>query len=177
MAEVNKMIRLVQKAQHGDVDAYGKLIEYYKEYLYKTAWLYVGNEQEALDIVQDTILKAFRQIRSLREVRYFKTWMTRILINCAKDICKQSHPYMELNGMNVSSGKENDLIEKKLDLHRAIGVLPEIYRSVIILKYYNELKIGEIANILQMPKGTVSVYLTRAKQELKKYLKEDYLDE
>lgn len=177
MADVSKMIRLVQKAQHGNVEAYGKLIEHYKEYLYKTAWLYVGNEQEALDVVQDAILKGFRQIKSLREVRYFRTWMTRILINCAKDVYKNSHPFMELNDTGVSDVKDSTLIEEKMDLHMAIGKLPEVYRSVIILRFFNEMKLGDIAAILQIPKGTVSAYLTRAKQELRKYLKEDYLDE
>lgn len=64
--------RLVKKAMRGNVDAYGKVVDIYKEYLYKMACWYVRNEDLALDIVQDSILKGFRSIRSLREARYFK---------------------------------------------------------------------------------------------------------
>ena len=86
MVKEEKMKRLVRSAIRGNVDAYGQLIEEYKTYLYRTAWLYVRNEDLALDVVQESILKGFRQIKTLKEARYFKTWLTRILINTAKDM-------------------------------------------------------------------------------------------
>ena len=76
-----KMKRLVRSAIRGNVDAYGQLIEVYKTYLYRTAWLYVRNEDLALDVVQESILKGFRQIKTLKEARYFKTWLTLSLIH------------------------------------------------------------------------------------------------
>lgn len=82
----DKMIaKLTKKAIRGHAESYGKLIEHYKEYLYKTAMLATKNEDIALDVVGDCILKAFQSIRSLKEAKYFKTWITRILYNAIND--------------------------------------------------------------------------------------------
>ena len=67
--------------------------------------------------------------------------------------------------------------EERLDLYRAIGSLPEKYRTVVILRYFDELKLDEIAYITGIPRGTVSAWLTRARQELRNSLKEGYLNE
>lgn len=83
------MEKLAGKAMKGNVKAYGKLMEEYKTYLYRTAFLYVKNEDTALDIVGDCILNGFRNIHTLRNPEYFKTWITRILINAAKDHLKK----------------------------------------------------------------------------------------
>ena len=196
--------RLVKKAMRGNVDAYGKVVDIYKEYLYKMAWLYVRNEDLALDIVQDSILKGFRSIRSLREARYFKTWMTRILINTAGDVLRKNTGIYSLETVGDVPGGGTEKIEERMDVYEAIGRLEKHYRSVIILKYFDDMKyedmseifgtsvgalkasyhhavknfedmkLAEIAETLQMPEGSVSAYLTRAKRELKKYLKEGY---
>ena len=96
MVKEEKMKRLVRSAIRGNVDAYGQLIEVYKTYLYRTAWLYVRNEDLALDVVQESILKGFRQIKTLKEARYFKTWLTRILINTAKDMLSRQMRVLQL---------------------------------------------------------------------------------
>ena len=166
--------RLVKKAMRGNVDAYGKVVDIYKEYLYKMAWLYVRNEDLALDIVQDSILKGFRSIRSLRKARYFKTWMTRILINTAGDALRKNTGIYSLETVGDVPGGGTEKIEERMDVYEAIGRMEKHYRSVIILKYFEDMKLAEIAEILQMSEGSVSAYLTRAKRELKKYLKEGY---
>ena len=79
-----EQIRLVKKAVKGDPDAYGRLITEHQEYLYKMAYLYVRNEETALDVVGSTILSAYQSIRALKEPEYFKTWITRILIRAAQ---------------------------------------------------------------------------------------------
>jgi len=73
------------------------------------------------------------------------------------------------------AGFEKDIsIEERLDLYQAIENLPEKYRSVIILKYFNELKVSEIAYTMDIPEGSVKAYLARARKDLRIYLKEDY---
>ena len=81
--------KTVKRAMRGSVEAYGILIEEQKEYLYRTAYLYAGNEDAALEIVQETVLRAFRSIRKLREPGLFRSWITRILINVSKDYYKR----------------------------------------------------------------------------------------
>lgn len=174
MVKEEKMKRLVRSAIRGNVDAYGQLIEVYKTYLYRTAWLYVRNEDLALDVVQESILKGFRQIKTLKEARYFKTWLTRILINTAKDMLSRQMRVLQLEQVLESAAETQNTLEEKMDLCDAIQKLPEQYQSVVILRYFNDMKLSEIAEILQMPEGSVSAYLFRAKQELKNILKEGY---
>lgn len=172
--KVDSIERWVKKAIRGNVDAYGELVELYKTYLYKTAWLYVRNEDMALDVVQESILKGFRQIKTLREEKYFKTWITRILINTANDMLNRQMPSVQLEQVQETASLAQDHVEEKMDLCNAIRKLPEQYQSVVILKYFNDMKLSEIAEILQIPEGSVSAYLFRAKQELRSILREGY---
>ena len=75
-------LKLVSKAVTGNKDAFEKLIVIHQEYLYKTAYMYTKNEQDALDAVQECAMHAMISMDKLREPAYFKTWITRILINC-----------------------------------------------------------------------------------------------
>lgn len=77
--------KLIKKAIRQNPEAYGILISEYKEYLYKMAYLYIKNEQDALDIVDTTILKGFQNIHTLKNPDWFKTWITKILIHTAQD--------------------------------------------------------------------------------------------
>lgn len=177
-------LKTVKKAVRGNADAYGVLINIHKEYLYRTAYLYAGNEQAALEVVQETVLRGFKGIRRLKDPALFKTWITRILINVSRDLYRK-----ELRQAGIRTGMEEGAYsekreqaprvsaEERIDLYRAVSALPDNYRTVIILRYFDELKEEEIAEIMEVPRGTVSVWLTRARRELKEYLKEGYLDE
>lgn len=170
-------IKTVKKAMRGDINAYGELISVHLDYLYRTAYLYCREEDAALEIVQEAILKGFRFIKKLRKPELFTTWMTRILINASSDFYRHKVSYIAIEEVGVKQKEEGISPEERMDLHEAIGNLPEKYRTVIILRYFDDLKQDEIAYIMNIPRGTVSAYLTRARQELRKYLKEGYLDE
>lgn len=83
-------LMLARKAKKGDVQAYGDLIKFHKEYLYRTAFSYVKNQDLALDVLQDTTVQGLLAIHNLREPQYFKTWITRILYNCAMQMYRKS---------------------------------------------------------------------------------------
>ena len=83
---------LVKKARRGSPTAFGDLIEGPQEYLYRMAYLYVGQEDAALDVVQESILKAYKSLKTLREPEYFRTWLTKILINTAQDLLRKRKP-------------------------------------------------------------------------------------
>lgn len=174
MVKEDSIAHWVKKAIRGNVDAYGQLVELYKTYLYKMAWLYVRNEDMALDVVQESILKGFRQIKTLREEKYFKTWITRILINTANDMLNRQTTVIQWEQVRETAPSVQNHMEEKMDLCEAIKKLPRQYQSVVILKYFNDMKLAEIAEIMQIPEGSVSAYLFRAKQELRNILKEDY---
>ena len=164
-------IQLVKKAVRGSKSAYGELIAEYQVYLYKTAFLYVKNEADSLDAVQECVMRGLLAIGKLKEPQYFKTWITRILLNCIWQGKKQTQTvaleeYRE-------KGVENYLIEEKVDLYDAIDSLKEQYKTVVILFYFQELKIKEIAQIMDIPEGSVKVYLYRAKKQMRRWLEAD----
>ncbi len=171
------MRKTAKKAISGNPDAYGTLIGELKDYLYRTAWLYLRNEQAALDTVSETILKGYMNIRTLKEPDYFKTWLTKILIGNAADYCRKYGRQLPTEELPEIIHEDDDSSEKTIDLMNAINSLPENYRTAIILKYFDDMKISEIAFAMDVPENTVKSYLSRARAQLYHLLKEDYLYE
>ena len=169
------LLPLVRRAIRGNAEAYGTLITRYQDYLYRVAFLYVKNEDLALDAVSECILQAFQAIRTLKKPEYFKTWLTRILIRCAIDIFRQTLPIAPMDTVQAAAPEPAVSSEEKWDLYDAIDVLPERYRTVIILKYFSDMTIREISYATNIPEGSVKAYLNRARGELRHCLKEDYL--
>lgn len=161
-------IKLVRKSIKGNMTAYGELIAEYQVYLYKTAFLYVKKEADALDAVQECVTRGLLGIEKLKEPQYFKTWITKILINCIRQDKKKAQT-ISLDEY-VEAGIENYLIEEKVDLYDAIDSLNDQYKTVVILFYFQELKIREISQILDIPEGSVKANLYRAKKQLRKWL-------
>lgn len=173
MIEDKKEKKLAVKAVHGNAEAYGELIQEYKDYLYRTAMLSVKNQEIALDMVSECILSGFRSVHSLKNPAYFKTWITRVLRNTIADYYRSERYSENLDDMQIAADDGMVSSEEKLDLYQAIDLLSEKYKTVIILKYFNELKISEIAYVMDIPEGSVKAYLNRAKSDLRHLLMEE----
>lgn len=163
---------LAQKAISGDEDAFTQLITLYKKYLYRTAYLYVKNESDALDIFSETVYKGFIGVHKLKNPFYFKTWITRILINNAVDLLRKSQKVYLTDNIEIYDKKSISDIEDHIDLYDAIDNMNTKYKSVIILRYFDDLTIENIAEIMRCPVSTVKSYLRRGKQNLGIILKE-----
>ena len=167
-------IKLVKKAKKGDAKAFEELLVLHSDQLYRTAYLYVGHKEDALDIVQETAYKAYLSLTSLKEPLYFKTWLMRILINTAYEVLRTQKKIVKLKDENQidSITFSNNTIhsEISIDLQEAIWHLEENYQKVIILYYYHDLPIQQISWNMNVPEGTVKTYLHRARKELKKLL-------
>lgn len=173
MAEDKIRKKLAMKAIRGNTEAYGELIQYYKDYLYRTAMLSVKNEEIALDMVSECILNGFRSVHSLKNPEYFKTWITRVLRNTIVDYYRSERYNENLDEMQIAAEDSMVSSEEKLDLYQAIDLLSEKYKTVIILKYFDQLKISEIAYVMDIPEGSVKAYLNRAKADLRHLLVEE----
>ncbi|BCB04229.1 DNA-directed RNA polymerase sigma-70 factor [Bacillus sp. KH172YL63] len=167
----------VRRAKKGDDKAFQELIEEEKNKLYRMAYIYVKNEDDALDIVQDTIYKAFISIKKLKEPRYFSTWLTRILIHSALDYMKKKNKVVPFEDMGDFPNSQHIRVEDELDLGEAIERLDPHYKTAIILRYYHDLPIKEIAALLKCPQGTVKTRIHRAIQQLKTDLERGESDE
>lgn len=167
----------VKRAMRGNPTAFGELIQRDQEYLYRMAYSYTHQEADALDVVQESILKAYKSIKTLRDPEYFRTWLTRIVINTAQDVRRRQHQEFPLEEGVQQPVPEGLTSEERMDLYRALEQLPEKYRDVVKLKYLDGCTIREISDATGMPQGTVSVYLRRAVSRLRDQLKEESLCE
>jgi len=171
--DTNEKVKLAQK---GDDNAFYELISERKGQLYKTAFAYVKNKEEALDIVSDTVYKAYISIKKLKEPSFFNTWLTRILINTSLDcINKNSRVVSFEENISPDIGIISKDDEQIIDLKVAVDKLQGEYKTIVILKYFEDMTLMEIANILQHPLGTVKTKLHRALGELRLDLKEELL--
>jgi RNA polymerase sigma-70 factor (ECF subfamily) len=167
----------VKRAMRGNPTAFGELIQREQEYLYRMAYLYTHQEADALDVVQESILKAYKSVKTLRDPEYFRTWLTRIVINTAQDLLRHRREEFPLEEGAQLPAQEALTPEERMDLYQALEQLPEKYRDVVKLKYLDGCTIREISDATGMPQGTVSVYLRRAVSRLRDQLKEEPLCE
>lgn len=129
-----------------------------KEQLYRFAYLYLRSEASALEAVDETVFLAYKNIRKLREPQYFKTWITRILINVCKKELKRSKRTAPMEEAPEQSHEDMD----SLPLKEAIAKLPSDLQIIINLRYFNDYTLVETAEILKLPQGTVATRQRRA---------------
>ena len=148
------------------------LIEGNQERYYKVAFSYVKNREDALDIVHDAIVKALQSFHTLRNPAYAKTWFYRILINESLSFLRQNRrviPLEELQAQQVPpAGDLTDAHKNEyIDLYAAIDKLPPDMKTIVILRFCEDLKYEEIAEITSTNLNIVKSRLHRAIRHLK----------
>lgn len=166
---------LVQQAQNGDEDAFLELFQRYEADLYRTAYVYMGKQEDALDVVQETAYRACKSIRSLREPRYLKTWLIRIAISCAIDMLRKRKreiawqpEYTEMLAL-----PETEDLPLKLTLRQLIDGLSADEKHIVLLRFYYDLTIREAAELMELPLGTAKTLLYRALGKLRQQVREE----
>jgi len=150
-----------------------QLIQENKLQLYRIAYSYVKNEHDALDVVQEATYKAIVNLVNLKEDAYMKSWLIRILINCAVDVLRKKENVAQVPEVwEVQSVHQGIDTEAVMDLREAIQGMDETQKKLIHLKYFEDLKLEEIAGIMEMPLGTVKSQLHRIVKRLRIELKE-----
>ncbi|WP_091727904.1 sigma-70 family RNA polymerase sigma factor [Proteiniborus ethanoligenes] len=145
----------------------------YKEKYYRLAYSYVKNTDDALDIVQESIYKAITSLDKIQNPEYIKTWFYRIVINTSLDFLRKQKKIViaDAETLEFYSPGANDNY-KDLDLQKALDNLPPNYRSIIVLRYFEDLKIEEIADILELNVNTVKTRLYSALKKLRLNMEE-----
>lgn len=159
-----------RRAVKGDGQAFAELAEEVKSSLYAAAWAKMSNEADALEAVDETIYKAYRSIRRLREPQYFKTWITRILINtCNSMLTKRRR---ETPAADLGEEACRDDLDK-ISLKEAVKMLPDELKDVIALRFLSDMTVRDTARVLSLAEGTVKTRQRRALTLLKVELKEE----
>lgn len=155
---------LVNQAIQGDRDAFIRLIREIENSLYNTAKSMLRKEEDVADAIQETILKAYKSMHTLREPQYFKTWMFRILINeCNTMLSRRS---LSTSYAEVPAKLEVSSPYDEVDMREAVDRLEESKRIVIVLHYFEDLTLRQVADTLNISESAVKMRLSRARQEL-----------
>lgn len=135
------------------------IVEYavrYKENYYRLAYSYVKNSDDALDIVQESVYKAISSVSSLKNPDYIKTWLYRIVVNTSLDFLRKQRKSVAFDEEALDSLDFETVDDYgDFDLQKALDNLPEKYRTIVILRYFEDLKIDEIAEILNENINTI----------------------
>ncbi|MDO4306775.1 MAG: sigma-70 family RNA polymerase sigma factor [Eubacteriales bacterium] len=159
------MIQLVKKAIQGDVDAFLELMEQNSLAMYKIARGILKNDHDVADAIQDTILKCFEKIHTLRQPEYFKTWMIRVLINECNQILGH---YQRINMPGeLPETARQDASLAEFEFKEMLELVDEKYRVILILHYVEGFKISEIAELLDLKENTVKTRLLRAREQVR----------
>lgn len=180
-------VDLVRRALDGDGVAFERLVERYQGRLFALARNYTKNPVEVEDIVQDTFLKAYSRLDSFQHQSSFYTWIYRIATNTVLDHLKRCgrSPVQAVEDPEVVGASDGDRGLARPDARLAEGEiaeitqavlaeLPEIFRTVLVLREFEELAYQDIADVLGISIGTVESRLFRARAKFKQKLLAQY---
>lgn len=165
------MNRLIGKARAHDKAAFQQLMEHQGKAMYKVAKAILKNDDDVLDAMQETVLTCWEKIDSLKNAKYFQTWLTRILINHCNAIYRQRKKIIAEEELPEAGFRENGYAD--VEWEEFFRNFDEKYRTVIILYYVQGFKTREIAEILQVNESTVRSRLMTARQKMKEEYAKD----
>lgn len=183
--------RLVKLARKGDQGAFAELVDLYKDKLFHLGYRMLSNRHEAEDVVQETFLRVHKNWSRYDDKQKFSTWIYRIATNLCIDRLRKRKPsyYLDaemndqegMDGYTLFPGDDKTpeteylLSETQRTIHQAIAGLPAKYKSVIILRYLQEMSLQEISEVLDMPVTTVKTRVHRGREFLRKKLEHKVL--
>lgn len=176
---------LVERCRNGDTAAFEPLVEKYRERVWRLAYNYLRDREEAWDVAQDAFIKAWQALPSFRGQSAFYTWLFRIVINVATDRARSRAARGRALGTDVVPEEEWDRVlvepgggpdaaaaraDQRKRIQRALDALPEHHRAIIMLSDLEGLSYREIAEVLNIPMGTVMSRLHNARKRLRDVL-------
>lgn len=177
----------ISEVLKGDQNAYGEVVELYKDKVFQLCYRMLGNRHDAEDIAQEAFIRAYININSFNLNKKFSSWIYRIATNLCIDRMRKKKPdyfldaevpgtegltmYSQVASKSPLPETELESMELQETVQAEIIKLPEKYRSVIVLKYMEELSLNEISEILDLPLGTVKTRIHRGREALRQQLK------
>lgn len=171
---------LIARAGEGDQAAFQELVERYQGAVYNLAYRMLGAPEEAEDAAQEIFVRIYRQLARYDRSRKFSTWVLAIATNyCIDQLRRRRLQLVPLENIIPwakarEAGPEREALDREAsdELQTLLRRLPEKYRAVLILRYWEELSCAEIGEVLQVPEGTVKTQLHRARKALERLMTE-----
>ena len=165
-----------QKFMDGNKRAFDTLVKKYQSpvrrfFLHQT----LGDEELSDDLAQETFIKAYTHLASFKNLSNFSTWLFRIAYNIFYDYIRNRKETSGLEDWEVDATYQTEQrrIGEEMDIYRGLSILKEAERTCITLRYMEDLSIDKIASITGMPSGTVKSHLSRGKEKLANFLKQN----
>jgi RNA polymerase sigma-70 factor (ECF subfamily) len=178
--------RLIADCLNGDSSAFGLLVRRYQDRLYHTVFRLVDNAEDAQDVVQEAFLSAYQSLDSFKGDALFFTWLYRIAVNTAISLRRKQKVALSIDGRNGEPGIEPpdpsessrpghalEQAEQERRVRQALGRLSSEHRAVLVMKDMEGQKYEAMAEVLQVPIGTIRSRLHRARLELRELLERD----
>ncbi len=178
---------LITRSQKGDVSAFGRLYQIFRESVFNVVYQMLGSVEDADDIAQETFVRAWERLRQLTSPYAFRNWLLSIAVNLARNSLRRRPPEMitdaedgtdeilEHTGLNAKNqadaSLEAEVRDVRRQVRRAVARLPPAFREVVVLHYFEDLDITDVAQILKIPPGTVKSRLARARRLLMRDLR------
>ncbi|QDU62032.1 ECF RNA polymerase sigma-E factor [Planctomycetes bacterium Pan216] len=174
---------LIDECLAGRSEAFGELIQPYQDRLYNMLFRVVGREEDAAEYFQEAMVRAFRALRQYQGGSAFYTWLYRIAINVVFTDQRRRRPRATASNTSLLSydlpdpNESNrpsagiEVREKRKLVQQALADIPESFRAILVLKDIEGLRYEEIAEVLDIPIGTVRSRLHRARSEMRDRLK------
>ncbi len=172
-------LELIERAQQGDMSAYGELMNLHHRTVEKFAFQCGVQADDVQDVTQEVFIKLYRFLHQFHRDR-FTTWLYKITLNAARDYYRKENREKDKElklqdepsyGAPVRSAEDRILVfEEDRELHQAIQLLEEKYRIPIVLYYFQELTYEQIGEVMNIPLATVKTRLLRSKEQLKSAL-------
>ena len=179
-------LAVVERVKAGDHDAFRHLVERHSRSVFRLAYRMTGHEQDAEDVVQETFLRAFRQIRRFEERSSFATWLYRITVNCSHDLLRQrpragARPSLDDPDLGLAAGLADaaasadplrELASRRIDerVRSAMRELSDQERSAFVMRHFEGLSIDEIGRALDLKTSAAKHSIFRAVQKLRRAL-------
>lgn len=158
------MKNLIERARLREADAFTELMTSQMQHMYKTAYAILSNDDDAADAISDTILACWEKLGQLKEPNYFRTWMTRILVNKCYDILREKEHLLTEDEMPAVPVQDEQY--ERAEWKEAIARMDEKYRVVMLLYYVEGFRTAEISELLEIPESTVRTRLARGREKL-----------
>ena len=142
--------------------------------MYKTAIAILNDEDDANDAIQEALYSAFKNYYSLREKSYFTTWIIKILINKCYNIINKNKKIAYIDDtiiQNTASSEDTYKIENSLEW--VLNQIDKDLKEIVVLYYYDDFSVADIANVLDIPQGTIKSRLSRAREQIKEIINKE----
>ena len=162
--------KIVDRVLKGDTEAFNLLVHQWEKPIYNFIFRLIGDREEAMDLCQESFMKAYRELRTLKDRDRFSAWLYRIAHNtCYSRLRKDiGRTFVELD---PDVGSHRSHVESRLAVEKALQHLPEEQREVVVLKVFHDLKFEEIALIQSAPVSTVKSRLYMGFEKLRSILR------